>query len=164
VNGDDRAAVVDLLHGYAHAVDDADAGAVVACFTAAGRFRTRDGSVDVRGSADLLAFFGGVFAGPMAPPGVVTTHLMGNAVVAFDPGGASATTLLDAVVHRWSAGSTVTLRGLRYRDRVERTPAGWRIAEREHDLRWQGEMPAAPPAFAVEEPEAIRAARPVPRS
>ncbi|HET6951198.1 MAG TPA: nuclear transport factor 2 family protein [Acidimicrobiales bacterium] len=147
--GDDRAAVVDLLHGYAHAVDDADAAAVVACFTPAGRFSTRDGSVDVRGPAQLMAYFGHVFAGPMAPPGVVTTHLMGNVVVAVDPGGISATTLLDAVVYRWSAGGgTVTARGLRYRDRVERTAAGWLLAEREHDLRWQGEMPAAP-AFAI---------------
>ena len=150
---DDRGVVVHLLHRYAHAVDDADAAGVAGCFTRDGRFGTRDGTVAVQGRDGLLAFFGEVFAGPMAPPEVVTTHLMGNAVVTFAVGGAEATTLLDAVVHRWSASSeTVMVRGLRYRDRVVRSDAeGWLLAAREHDLRWQGEMPATAPEFAIQD-------------
>jgi hypothetical protein len=144
---DDRIDVVDLLHRYAHAVDDAHATGVVGCFTRDGRFGTRDGAVAVQGQDALLAFFGEVFAGPMAPPEVVTTHLMGNVVVTFAPGGAEATTVLDAIVHRWSAAAAaVTVRGLRYRDRVVRSDAGgWLLAAREHDLRWQGEMAAPAP-------------------
>jgi SnoaL-like domain len=144
---DDRIAVVDLLHRYAHAVDDADAAGVVRCFSREGRFGTRDGAVAVQGRDALLAFFGDAFAGQMAPPEVVTTHLMGNVVVTFAAGGAEATTVLDAVVHRWSAAAAaVTVRGLRYRDRVVRSDAGdWLLAVREHDLRWQGEMPAPAP-------------------
>ena len=121
------------------------------CFTSDWRFGTRDGGVAVQGRDALLAFFCDVFAGPMAPPDVVTTHLMGNVVVTFAAGGAEATTLLDAVVHRWSASSgTVMVLGLRYRDRVVRSDAeGWLLAAREHDLRWQGEMPATAPGFAI---------------
>jgi uncharacterized protein (TIGR02246 family) len=148
---DDRIAVVDLLHRYAHAVDDADAAAVVECFTRDGRFGTRDGAVAVRGRDALLSFFRAAFARPMAPPAVVTTHLMGNAVVTVAAGRGEATTVLDAVVHRWSAAAaTVIVRGLRYRDRVVRSdPGGWLLAAREHDLRWQGEMPAAAAGLAL---------------
>jgi uncharacterized protein (TIGR02246 family) len=129
------AAVVELLHRYAHAVDDADAAAVAACFTGDGRFRTRDGTVDVRGRAALRDFF----AGSLSAPGVVTTHLMGNAVVTLAAGGDTATTQLDAVVYRrTAAASTVTVRGLRYRDRaVRRSDGRWLLAEREHELRWE---------------------------
>jgi hypothetical protein len=39
---------------------------------------------------------------------------------------------------------------LRYRDRVVRSDAeGWLLAAREHDLRWQGEMRATGPGFAI---------------
>jgi hypothetical protein len=44
------------------------------------------------------------------------------------------------------------VRGVRYCDRVVRPDAEGRLlAAREHDLRWQGEMPATAPGFAIQD-------------
>ncbi|MCJ7439204.1 MAG: nuclear transport factor 2 family protein [Acidimicrobiia bacterium] len=66
-----------------------------------------------------------------------TQHLVSNHLVTLEGDTATAQCELQAqhVRRGGDGGSTFTLGG-RYRDRVTRTPAGWRIAHRELEVVW----------------------------
>lgn len=63
-----------------------------------------------------------------------TQHLLGNVVVDIDGDDAHATCYLQA---QHVLGGDVFTVGGTYRDRISRTPDGWRIAERRLEPVWQ---------------------------
>jgi len=122
----ERAAIQSVLDLYATALDNRDWAALDNVFTAdasthyegMGHFQGRDASV---------RFISGVLnqCGP-------TQHLLGNYRVEIDGDTATAKCYL-AAIHAGIgdyAGQTQTVWG-EYRDRLVKTPAGWRIAHRE---------------------------------
>ena len=129
---DDWHAVYDVLVRYAHAIDGRDFEAVGACF-----------------AEDAHA----IYAGEELPPersaivdflrrnvtSEVSTHMVGGVRIALD--GDRATTEQTAFAAHLEAGR-VRLRGLRYRDRLERRDGAWQIVERVHEPVWTAEIPA----------------------
>lgn len=72
----------------------------------------------------------------------VTQHVVGSITTDLD--GDEATTQSYTVVHfvrPVPGGHEVVHRGLRYDDRLVRTPAGWRIRERMHQVLWSTTEP-----------------------
>ena len=72
----------------------------------------------------------------------VTQHVVGS--IAVDLDGDRATAQSYTVVHfvrRAPGGHEVVHRGLRYDDRFVRTPDGWRIDERVHQVLWSTTEP-----------------------
>jgi hypothetical protein len=72
----------------------------------------------------------------------VTQHVVGSITTDLD--GDEATTQSYTVVHfvrPAPGGHEVVHRGLRYDDRLVRTPAGWRIKERMHQVLWSTTEP-----------------------
>lgn len=119
----DREAIRELLHEYCHACDRNDPDAVAACFTADcradyGPGARRPGAAARREQAvrDLALF-------------AATSHNLGTVAIEFESADRARA---RSVVHGWHLpreGAPWTLYA-EYRDRLVRTPAGWRIAER----------------------------------
>ena len=130
---DDWHAVYDVLVRYAHAVDARDFDAAGDCF-----------------AGDARAVYAGVALEPSRAAIVrflresvtseASTHLVGGVRIDFD-GPDSARSEQTAFAVHLEAGR-VRLRGLRYRDRLERRDGAWRIVERVHEPVWTAEVPA----------------------
>jgi hypothetical protein len=129
---EDRLAIQDVIIRYAHGVDGHDDELVASCFT-----------------DDAEASFAGVPAGPGGPaiasflastmgnPRVASTHRFTNVAVTLD--GDEADVRSSAVVYAVRGEPLqLRLRGITYRDRFVRTPAGWRIGHRVHAVSWEG--------------------------
>jgi SnoaL-like domain len=71
-----------------------------------------------------------------------STHSIANLVVDLIGEAAEANTFAIANVVR---GSSLLVRGLRYQDRLIRTPQGWRIIRRKHTPMWQTEAAVQSP-------------------
>lgn len=74
-----------------------------------------------------------------------TTHFMGNLIFRSlaDQSAETEVYAFACLVTAGSAGTdVVTIRSLRYLDRLRKTTAGWRICDRVQTLDWSGEMPA----------------------
>ena len=86
----------------------------------------------------------------------ITTHFMGN--LNFNRlEGDTAETETNAIaflVLPETPKELVTMRSLRYLDRLRRTPDGWLICERQHTLDWSCELQAD---FAVSLAQRIKA-------
>ena len=129
---EDRLEIEDVIVRYAIAVDTQDDEMLAACFT-----------------DDAEASFAGVPAGPggtaiaaflaslRGAPIIGSTHRFTNIVVTLD--GDEADVQSSAVVYGVRGEPLqLRLRGISYRDRFVRTPAGWRIGRRVHSAAWEG--------------------------
>jgi len=122
----DRIEIDDLLTRYATAVDSKDWDLYATCFTSDARIDyTAAGGIKGtlpevrRWLEEVLASF------PM------TQHLVTNRMVRIDGDAATCSSyLFNPMGVRDGDGVMVFLEGGYYRDRLVRTPDGWRIAER----------------------------------
>ncbi len=122
----DRIEIDDLLTRYATALDAKDWELFATCFTP-DAFIDYTGAGGIKGNLpEVRAWLAQVMAGfPM------TQHLVTNRAVQVS--GATATCrscLFNPMGVRDGDGLAVFLEGGYYRDKLLRTPAGWRIAER----------------------------------
>ena len=135
---EDRLAIEDVIVRYAHGVDGQDDELLASCF-----------------SDDATASFAGVPAGPggtaiaaflasaMGTPRAASTHRVTNVAVTLD--GDEADVHSSAVVYALRGEPRqLRLRGITYRDRFVRIPAGWRIHRRVHSVAWEGAADSVP--------------------
>jgi SnoaL-like domain len=71
-----------------------------------------------------------------------STHCIANLTLEIAGDSAEANTYAIANV---VFGGNMLIRGLRYQNRLSRTPQGWRIDRRRHTPMWQTEAAALPP-------------------
>lgn len=71
------------------------------------------------------------------------THLSSNHEIRLDGDAATARSLqYIGVRRREDEGSQVLFSGIWFRDRLQRTPMGWRIAERVEEFAWRHNFPS----------------------
>ena len=141
---EDRVAINDLIIRYAEAVDNHDDGALASCFTDDAEANFAGVPVPGRGGAAIVAFLSslpGGSAGTAAP--MKTSHLFTNVLINLDGDEAEARSRA-AVYSVRGTPEQVRVRGISYRDRMRRTPDGWRIANRVHSVAWEGAMESVP--------------------
>jgi 3-phenylpropionate/cinnamic acid dioxygenase small subunit len=122
----DRAAVTEVLYSYARLVDERDFAAAAAVFT-----------------DDCLAEYGihepEIMRSPAAVAdwltsqlrdGSATSHHISNVQISFSDADHAESTCYVCAWHRMPAAAADPIVFARYVDRLERTPAGWRIARR----------------------------------
>lgn len=129
----DRDAIVEVLNLYSYCLDERDWLLLDQVFTAdaLGSYGG-PGSPSLKGReaivASIRAFLDG--CGP-------SQHLLGNHIVEVD--GDEAVSRCKARVYHFGAGERAALAPYEcfgvYRDRLSRTPEGWRIAERVFDVQ-----------------------------
>lgn len=138
----DRAAIQDLHTRYFHGIDAADHAVVRGCFTDDVR-AAYDGRNFVDGIEALMASFF-TFRNKASGAWKATTHFMGNLrYLALAADEAETEVCAFACLTTPSpTGDRLTIRSLRYLDRLRRTPDGWRIRDRVHTLDWACEVPA----------------------
>ena len=139
MSADDRALrhVLDLeqLRGlgqrYARAVDGRDHDALAELFTP-------DATIDgLRGSAPIAEYLETVRA--TQPAFETSMHVLGDPLIALEPGADAAALDTYAVVYQIGAlapGGTGMTLGIRYHDTVARVDDGWRIRRRRTELLW----------------------------
>jgi len=140
----DRDDVLAILSASFTATDRRDHEAKHRFFTADAVMRHGDGEgTEVRGLQAIAANTKRV------AEHFTTMHALSNWDIAVD--GDEAQAVSHAIAHVLDAdGARMLIRGLRYDDRLVRTGAGWRIAERRHNLLWQLEVDAATPRSLFE--------------
>ncbi len=131
--------ILELVHRYAWAVDDLNVAAVVACFAPDARLTFVSTSTVLEGCEAIRAFFDSALGDSGSSS--VSTHFMGNSSIVLGPDGRCGVRTA-AVVYVAAVGDDagVTVRGITYTDVCRLTEDGWRFAQREHRLRWQGGM------------------------
>lgn len=149
----DRQQIEDVLIAYTHALDEGDWAALEQCFTPDatthyGKFgggnANRDEILDTCRTA-------------MAPI-ESSQHLISNLVIRIDGDEATVVCYLNALnmTKDTPGGDDCTVYGV-YRDRLVRTPDGWRISRRELDISWVEGNPAvmrgATEAAAARDPQ-----------
>jgi ketosteroid isomerase-like protein len=125
----DRDAIRDVVHAYARAVDAKDLAGVAACFTADCAY---EGSLGRGTIAEALATLRTAMERY-----TVTMHFLGTHAATVDGDAARAETYAVAHHVRRDGGRLVV--GVRYQDRLVRTPDGWRIAARAVRTDWRSE-------------------------
>ena len=124
----DRSDISDLLVRYATALDTRDWDLLDSCFTEDavvdyGRLGgRREGWAAIRSAVAFIAGFDR------------TQHLLSNFVITIDADEAQSSSYVHG---QHVIGREVLTVGGVYRDRIVRTPAGWRIAHRSLDPVWQ---------------------------
>ena len=129
----DRAAIVDLGIAHAAAIDERDWNRLRSCYTA-------DASADFEGIGPLATYADIERACRTAiEPLSASQHLVTNADVAIDPDGNTADVRSSFHAQHVQAGTPggdqFVVAGT-YRDRVVRTPDGWRISRRDLTVLW----------------------------
>ena len=128
----DRQEIADLLIRYAMALDRHDWALLRTCFVpdAVADYGTLEGRNE--GIEAIIAVCHRALAGLDA-----SQHLIANVVVDVDGDAASATCYLHAQHYLVSASgaNTFVVAGT-YRDRIARTPEGWRITHRVLETTW----------------------------
>lgn len=123
----DRLEIQDLLARYSHAIDDREWDALDGVFTA-------DAHIDYTAAGGAVGSYPEIKAwlAAVLPAFAVTQHLAATTRLDLDGDTAQARTILfNPMVSRDDEGTEhVLFVGLWYRDRLVRTDAGWRIAER----------------------------------
>ena len=136
----DRIEIQDLLARYTHAIDRRDWDALDGVFTP-------DAHIDysaMGGAAGGLAEIKEFLAGAM-PMFENSQHLLGSSVVDIDGDTATARTIChNPMVLHGGDDPHLLVCGLWYQDKLVRTPAGWRIAERIEDRSYIKEEPPCP--------------------
>jgi ketosteroid isomerase-like protein len=136
----DRIEIQDLLARYAHAIDGRD-------WDALDRIFTPDAHIDYSAMGGAA---GGVeeikdFLAQAMPMFESFQHLVGWSVVDIDGDAASARTIChNPMVLHGGEDPHLLVCGLWYRDKLVRTPAGWRIAERVEERSYMKEEPPCP--------------------
>ena len=122
-------AVLDLVNRYGATLDDGDEDGFVACFTDDGAFVSTlpNLALDVRGAEALRAYA----ASHTRAPDRIHKHCVFDSRIDLDvEAGTGRVVSYFARLDLLADGPSIVAFG-RYRDRVVRTPAGWRFARRE---------------------------------
>ncbi len=142
----DRAAIHDVLARYYQGLDQHNPHQVRACFTEDVQIKFDDRPLTVGVDALMKSFF--VFEKHKTGEWKITTHFMGN--LNFNSlEGDIAETETNAIAFLVLPGGSpeakeqVTMRSLRYLDKLRRTKDGWRICERQHTLDWSCHVPTS---------------------
>jgi len=138
----DRAAIHDLLVRYFQGLDRCSHDQVRSCFTDDIRAHY-DARAPINGIEQLMSTFRTfkrIAKGEMK----VSTHFMGNLNFGRleDDAAETETNAIAFLVEPGKPADLVSMRSLRYIDRMRRTKEGWRISERIHTLDWSCQMPA----------------------
>lgn len=138
----DRAAIHDVLVRYFQGIDAADAKQVRSCFTDDVR-AAYDSRTSVNGIEALMGSFL-AFKNRASGEWKATTHFLGNLSFGrLEDGVAETEAYAFAFLVTPADGSDrVTMRALRYLDRLRKTKDGWRICDRIHTLDWSCAVPA----------------------
>jgi hypothetical protein len=135
----DKAEILELLVRYAHCCDDRDFNGAGECFTSDAQAEY-SGVLLPRGAAHVVAHLQPLAHLPM------TQHLVGSVSVLVSVDSATARSYVVAnLVRVVDGGHELVQRGLRYDDRLVRTPDGWRIADRRHRVLWSITTPTVWP-------------------
>jgi hypothetical protein len=139
----DRAAIHDVLARYYQGLDQGNQAQVRSCFTEDIRAKFDDRPLAVGLDALMDNFF--VFRNQQSGAWKITTHFMGNLNFNLLEGDVAETetNAIAFLVLPETPGERVTMRSLRYLDRLRRTPDGWRICERQHTLDWSCHVPTS---------------------
>jgi 3-phenylpropionate/cinnamic acid dioxygenase small subunit len=140
---EDRAAINDLIIRYAEAVDNRDNDALISCFTDDAEATFAGVAVPGRGGTAVVAFLNSLGdEGPPAMP-IKTSHLFTNVVIRLEGDEADARCRASVYSVRGEP-EEIRVRGVSYRDRMRRTPDGWRISNRTHSVAWEGAAESVP--------------------
>jgi ketosteroid isomerase-like protein len=131
---DDKFNVRETIERYFFAVDAKDKMSLVSCFGADAE------AIYHWLTPEQKTLVGGVAIGEDVYAAcslfTTSTHSIANLTINMIEEAAEANTFAIAHVIR---GGSLTIRGLRYQDRLIRTPRGWRIMQRRHTPMWQTE-------------------------
>ena len=138
----DRAAIQDLLMRYFQGLDRCSPEQVRSCFTDDIQSHY-DHRPPTRGIEELMAGFR-TFKRMEEGKMKVTTHFMGNLNITLLEGDAAETetNALAFLVEPVAGAGLVSMRSLRYIDRMRRQENAWRISDRIHTLDWSCQVPA----------------------
>ena len=142
----DRAAIHDVLARYYQGLDQGNQEQVRRCFTEDVRAKFDDRPMAVGIDAVMDGFT--VFRNHQSGAWKITTHFMGNLNFNTLEGDIAEIETNAIAFLVLPAGSNllteqVTMRSLRYLDRLRRTNDGWRICERQHTLDWSCHVPTS---------------------
>jgi ketosteroid isomerase-like protein len=139
----DRAAIHDVIARYYQGLDRGNQEQVRNCFTedVCAKFDERP---PTRGIAALMDSFA-VFTKQQSGEWKITTHFMGNLNFNLLDGDVAETetNAIAFLVLPGESAEQVTMRSLRYLDKLRRTKDGWRICERLHTLDWSCHVPTS---------------------
>lgn len=127
-------AIRELMAAYAQALDACRFADVAACFAPDGEWTTDYGAA--RGPAEIEAFIKSIV--PTKGEGPQRKHYITNTIIAVD--GDSASALSDYLVIRESESGLIPVMGGTYKDKLVRTPAGWRFSRKELVHHIAGDM------------------------
>lgn len=138
----DRLEIQDLFARYSFAIDERDWDALDAIFTPDARIDYSETGGAVGSFAEIKAWLPKALERfPMFQHMVATTKLD----IAGDTA-RSRTILFNPMTYRGENGEDqVFFIGLWYRDKLVRTPAGWRISERYEEMAYSHNVPPMPP-------------------
>lgn len=138
----DRLEIQDLFARYSFAIDERDWDALDAIFTPDARIDYSETGGAVGSFAEIKAWLPKALERfPMFQHMVATTKLD----IAGDTA-RSRTILFNPMTYRAENGEDqVFFIGLWYRDKLVRTPAGWRISERYEEMAYSHNVPPMPP-------------------
>lgn len=138
----DRAAIHDLLTHYFQGLDRGSPEQVRSCFTAdvQAHYDKRTPTRGIEELMDSLQNFNKLREETMK----ITTHFMGNLNISRLEGDVAETetNALALLVEPGNGADLVSVRSLRYLDRMRRQASGWRISDRIHTLDWSCQVPA----------------------
>ena len=137
----DRAAIQDLLARYFQGLDRGSPEQVRSCFTVdvQAHYDQRTPTRGIEELIDSLQNFNKLREGTMK----ITTHFMGNLNISLLQGDVAETetNALALLVEPGEGAEEVSVRSLRYIDRMRRQENGWRISDRVHTLDWSCRLP-----------------------
>ena len=138
----DRLEIQDLFARYSFAIDERDWDALDAIFTPDARIDYSETGGAVGSFAEIKAWLPKALERfPMFQHMVATTKLDIDGDTAR-----SRTILFNPMTYRPENGEDqVFFIGLWYRDKLVRTPAGWRISERYEEMAYSHNVPSMPP-------------------
>jgi len=139
----DRAAIHDVLARYYQGLDQGKQDQVRNCFTEDVRAKFDDRPLAIGIDALMESF--SVFRNHQSGAWKITTHFMGNLNFNLLEGDVAETetNAIAFLVLPDVPKEQVTMRSLRYLDRLRRTSDGWRICERLHTLDWSCHVPTS---------------------
>ena len=142
----DRVAIEAVHARYFAALDRCDHEQVRSCFTTDLEARYV-GVEPMHGLDAFMTLIGGFIADVERGSIKISTHFMGNFHMAR-VSGERAETEMPVVVYTVrpldpGPGDTVTIRGIRYFDRLRKSGDEWLICERVHTVDWQCAAPAS---------------------
>jgi 3-phenylpropionate/cinnamic acid dioxygenase small subunit len=141
----DRLEILEVLARYAHALDEKDWNVLAEVFTS-------DATIDLTSSGGIrcTARQFRTWAPEALGRFSETQHMLGQSEFAFEPDGSATVKTYQYNPMAWKSddgAEHLFVVGGYYRDRLVRTPDGWRISNRNWHKQWvQGQLPDLPPA------------------